>query len=413
MLVCSRLGHGSVFAYAVFVSVLLILGLIGFLFLLLSTIGVGLIAGPFARPFGPSRVSKITETLEILLPVYNEEETIVSTLDSIRVSAEKARGTASIKAFPTILMGLDHVTDHTRMVARRWAKKWSYPIKFAVNTGSAGKWNMLCHMIERNNTDWVGIVDSGAHWSASLLEDVKKYMRDPRVLGIAPSYAPSKASGFIWWHWRLERFIKRGESRLGGPISVHGSTVFYRRPELWDAVKSLCGKPYGNQTWINDDVAIPLMLRIQAPSAQILYLDQPTGDPYVTDFGVAQGEEQREIETARRRRILIGNVQWMQSLYFSAWKASPNVGCIASRRFFRFFWPYWVVMIMIGFVAQVYMLSNLVAQALILTSALAIGSFIFWRYYDLSASFIAALRGPIYFWYSKASIDRCVREEWD
>ena len=155
-------------------------------------------------------------------------------------------------------------------------------------------------------------------------------------MAIAPSYRPLKAG---WLHqilWRLETALKRMEAHCGGPISLHGATVAYQTPLLQNALVSL-----GDTLWVNDDVVIPLTLRALYPKGVILY---PVGE--VRDAGM----EPRRLDFGRRKRLLLGNLQWVRTLLPSYWRRNPVAGVVAGRRLFRVLWAYWIALIVFGLV---------------------------------------------------------------
>jgi hypothetical protein len=185
-------------------------------------------------------------------------------------------------------------------------------------------------------SDWIILVDAGTIWPESFLSDVflRIGTRDAEIMAIAPSYRPQKAGRLHRLLWNLETALKRIETNCGGPISLHGATVGYKTPFLKKALASL-----GNTLWLNDDVVIPLTLRALYPKGVILY---PVGE--VWDAGI----EPHRLDLGRRKRLLLGNLQWVRALLPSCLRSNPVAGVVAVRRLFRVLWAYWIAMIVCG-----------------------------------------------------------------
>jgi hypothetical protein len=60
------------------------------------------------------------------------------------------------------------------------------------------------------------------------------------------------------------------------------------------------------------------------------------------------GIDQEHLDLGRRKRLLMGNMQWVSALLPSCLKRNPVAGVVAGRRIFRMLWAYWMVLIVVG-----------------------------------------------------------------
>lgn len=282
------------------------------------------------KPFSKPKRSSGPLLIEIIVPAHNEEELIGGTLKSIQRSIQNLQSGSQALSPPNIRIhvGADGCTDNTAFVARGFEG-----VTVTESLEKRGKWVTLKTLISESHAYWVILVDTGTIWPENFLSDVVGRISDmePNVMAIAPSYRPMNPG---WLHrilWNFENALKHLEAYCGGPISLHGATVCYRTPLLKKAVASL-----GDTHWINDDVVIPLTLRVLYPKGVILY---PVGE--VLDAGV----KQHRLDLGRRKRLLFGNLQWVRALLPSTLRSNPVAGLVAGRRLFRMLWAYWFVMI--------------------------------------------------------------------
>jgi hypothetical protein len=127
--------------------------------------------------------------------------------------------------------------------------------------------------------------------------------------------------------------MKSLENKSGGPVALHGATVCYRREEFLAALSALWP-----QTWLNDDVVIPLAMRTLFPERTIRYLPTLKVEEISRKKSASSSAEFR-----RRRRMVVGNVQWVRFLWPAAWSAAPKSAVLATRRMFRLLWGYWLL----------------------------------------------------------------------
>lgn len=121
---------------------------------------------------------------------------------------------------------------------------------------------------------------------------------------------------------------------------VHGPTVFYRRSALLLAIELL-----GNKHWINDDVAIPLVLRNYSDKFRIEYFASLEHTAWIRDRGVVSDVN---IELKRRRRILIGNIQCALEIIIPKFNPFKLISLTSSRLISKLLWAYWLTFFILG-----------------------------------------------------------------
>jgi cellulose synthase/poly-beta-1,6-N-acetylglucosamine synthase-like glycosyltransferase len=318
-------------------SVLSLLGLLG-LSILWPAMAYPTLRWRERKTTGPSIAPSVPDFIEIIIPAHNEALTIEQTLASLQRAVQVLQHEVARPPRVLLHLGADSCTDGTIQVAQKFPG-----IMVSEFPQHRSKWLTLRDLCTRSDAGWVVLVDSGTIWPDTLLRDMFQQMaNDPKAIGLSPAYRPLRSS---WLHsivWKIEENLKRIEAACGGPVSVHGATVAYRTEELKRAFQEL-----GTQTWLNDDVVIPLMLRTLNPDRVISY---PIGE--VFDLGVQHDKPGLQ----RRRRILIGNLQWAGSLLPRCFRMNPIAGLIAMRRLFRVLWAYWACFIAIGFALLVHQL---------------------------------------------------------
>lgn len=313
------------------ITVLIVAGLAG---LLGATFLPGWLASLQARSPAPlpppPRGPAAPPSLQILVPAHNEEATIAATLASL----EQAVGAANLVG-ADVIVGLDHCTDRTATIVRDFALRSSLAVSWQEKRGAPGKWSMLVEMTRSASAEWLAFVDCGSIWDRALVTDAIPHMHQTGVQAVAPSYLPQKASRLEKWNWQLEHAIKALEARSGGPISVHGATVIYRRSAVLAVLDRLT-----EREWLNDDLVLPSMIRLLDPANRVVYLRfAESARAYVLDQGVKPGVS---VEYRRRRRIMHGNVEWLELLLQQGAFRRPVVALLALRRVCRMLWGYWL-----------------------------------------------------------------------
>ena len=285
--------------------------------------------------------------VRILIPVHNDSFGLEQTLRSIRRAIQTAAG-SSPRVQYSVLVAADGCSDDSASVARRFGVE---VYEFAKRQG---KWEVLRQcLLPSNDTvdaagiglqacEWIVLADAGVLWPAQLLQTLRPFLFQSAIAAVAPAYENNHAGAGERLHWRLEAHLKTLENHAGGPVSVHGATVAYRRGALLRALRRLyrCAGDAGCG-WYNDDVVIPLMLRAAVPEKQLVYLPQVTVGECVRPWAARS-------ETGRRCRMARGNVQWIKLLLPEVARRNPRAAVLALRRVCRLLWAYWCLAAVTG-----------------------------------------------------------------
>lgn len=261
--------------------------------------------------------------LEILIPAYNEADTIRDTVASVR-SAVSALQSRYPHAKIGITIGLDGSTDTTPEIAKTF-----HGVRVVDRRQNRGKWKTIEELIMASDARWIALVDCGTLWSDELLIRCYPEFSNSRWVGIGPGYRQnlaSRAERALWW---LERTLKSIENRGGGTITLHGATIFFRTRVAQQVVREILFRP-----WLNDDVVLSIAMRTWG---QTLYFGSRLS---VGDIGVRAGRG----EFNRRKRMILGNLEWIRDLFPSLWVDSPDVAILSLRRVFRVFWAWCLIL---------------------------------------------------------------------
>jgi glycosyltransferase involved in cell wall biosynthesis len=310
-------------------AILLSIGVIGFLYTLIGSMIISIIFGKSKKKqkhSGPI-------TFEILLAAYNEERTILHSLESFKKVAEVLNSRDSGITL-SVFVGLDHCTDKTLDHVLSFSHNPTMKVSHFENSGPRGKWFIVKQLIEKSNADWVALTDCGSIWHEELLDKVSHLLGTEDLFCISPSYLPSNAKFLETMYWRMEQFIRTNENIGGGTIMVHGPTVFYRRSALLRAIELL-----GLTHWFNDDVVIPMILRLDNPKNHVHYFASSEQVAWVRDIGVVSDVN---IELRRRKRILIGNLQIIKNLILPRFNFFNLASWGGLRLAFKAMWAYWI-----------------------------------------------------------------------
>jgi cellulose synthase/poly-beta-1,6-N-acetylglucosamine synthase-like glycosyltransferase len=276
---------------------------------------------------------------EALIAAYNEEINLPKTLESLKNSLPKIKHLSNELEF-SAFVGLDHCTDKTLDQVLHFQNNSELKVKHFENEGERGKWFIIKQLILNSDADWVALTDCGAVWDNELILNAYTKFRDENLICVAPSYLPDRAGFLETTYWRGEQFLRVIENLSRGSIMVHGPTVFYRRSALLEAINLL-----GEKHWINDDVAIPLVLRNKNENYRIHYLSDLKRTAWVYDQGVVSDVN---VELKRRRRILIGNIQCAMEIIIPKFSIFNLISLTSIRLVFKLLWAYWVTFFMLG-----------------------------------------------------------------
>ena len=339
----------------------------------------------FGGPFGvdaKGHGSGFSE-LSILIPAHNEEKTLPATLAGIRQALIFMKSVHP-SFLGKIFVGADACTDGTAQVA---VENGADTVQVLSNRN---KWLTLRSLLSAADIGpWVAFADSAVLWPKDFLVKIEPYILDKQTLGLAPACYVNRAGLFGHLAWVTERKLKTIESFLGGPISIHGPTVIYRTAGLKNVIAEL-----GDRLWLNDDVVIPLMYRALYPLGRLIYWTGKGPTEWVIDDGLGE----RRNDFVRRRRIMLGNLQWIRHLLCQIFGMNPRAGILAMRRVFRVFWLYWMLCFMTG-LASLCLNESLTLISLVLLLILIL----IWHWAHpakkgLRSLLMVSLLAPYYFW---------------
>lgn len=284
------------------------------------------------QPHQMSRLDDLNSSprIAILIPACNEQEVIAHTLGGIQKNIESLHGAFCDTI--QIYVGADGCTDNTAHVARQ------YGVTVYESANNIGKWSMIRQLTDLAGVcDWIILADAGVTWSHDFLLRAIPLFRRSDIIAVAPSYknqGEGILENILWW---FESKLKSIESQSGGPVSVHGATVCYRQQEFLHALTML-----DQQIWLNDDVVLPLVLRGLYPQRKIAYLPE---------ISVSESKKASSglPEFPRRKRMVLGNIQWIRELWLPLWNQNSWAALLATRRVFRLLWAYWILFFLIGF----------------------------------------------------------------
>ncbi|MES2802056.1 MAG: glycosyltransferase family 2 protein [Bdellovibrionota bacterium] len=324
-------------------------------------------------PASVTQVSKLPLSLDILIPAHGEKESLPLTLSAMRKL--KHVGFSKLK----LCVGLSHWVGEEALKASQLADQ-----TIAIN--EPGKWRALVALIENSTADWVALVDSGTLWPEDMLIQLKDHFDDSEVMAINPRYSEAQSGIMQKFVWGLESHLKNVENLSGGPISLHGSTILYRRKELQEVITLLKG-----HDWWNDDVVVPLMLRKLNPSKKIIYAVNTA----IVDMFPASNTS----ELKRRKRVLFGNLQWVQSFLPGLLKSSQLLSTLALRRIARMLWAWAISFVCLGILLLQPTLILVFAVIAATLAAMPKGR----RLYE---AFWVSLMMPIYFVFHKSDLGK-------
>jgi len=293
--------------------------------------------------------------LAVLIPAHNEAVGLAKTITSLKKNF-KPLVVEGVLDY-TIFVGADGCTDATAEVGLTYGAVVS---EFSPNQGKWRTLQALLHQVPQD-IEWIGLLDAGIEWSAAFATILYPLLFNRDVAGIAPSYRQKKSSFAEKLAWSLERHLKSVENYSGGPISVHGATVFYRKESLLAAMLVLAEDSgvSSDTLWLNDDVVIPLALRTHLSENALLYV------PKIESIDLTEDVVDRSTlpfagsNLTRRLRMARGNLQWISARF---WRKNTVVRLLVGRRIARLLWAYWGGCLALGFVL-------LVAQTLVIPRA--------------------------------------------
>jgi cellulose synthase/poly-beta-1,6-N-acetylglucosamine synthase-like glycosyltransferase len=219
-------------------------GLIGFTYFGYALL-VWLIGQALGEPVCP--VKSPPRAVSIVVAAYNEAGTIVARIVELR------RLLAGLDPSSEIIVVSDGSTDGTERLAREAGETQVRVIQLATNQGKAAALN--AGVAEARNPIVV-FGDARQKWAPDAIAKMLENYGDPDVGAVSGDLELTREDGSlagVGLYWRLEKWVRRGESLLFASVGVTGAICSVRR-ELYVPL------PAGV---ILDDVCWPLSVAMQ------------------------------------------------------------------------------------------------------------------------------------------------------
>jgi cellulose synthase/poly-beta-1,6-N-acetylglucosamine synthase-like glycosyltransferase len=165
----------------------------------------------------------------IIVPVWNEEKTVVGTLESLLMLDYP-------KDKLHIMVVDDGSTDGTREVLKHYE---SNPVIEVVTKENGGKYTALNFGITHMKTEFVGCLDADSFVDTHALKRIMRRFQDPTVMAVTPSMIIDKPSNILRKMQRAEygygNFIRKAYGSIGAIHITPGPFSFFRK-EVFDKV---------------------------------------------------------------------------------------------------------------------------------------------------------------------------------
>jgi cellulose synthase/poly-beta-1,6-N-acetylglucosamine synthase-like glycosyltransferase len=171
----------------------------------------------------PVRKADLTPTVSLVICAYNEAGTIAEKLDNV-LALDYPRERLQV------LVGSDGSTDGTNEIVAHYAGHGVELIAFP----RSGKMPVLNALVARATGEILVFSDANSIYDRDALRQLVRSFADPAVGGVAGNQVYSTSSGNAAsfgerLYWRLDRWLKRLESRAGSTISATGAIYAIRR----------------------------------------------------------------------------------------------------------------------------------------------------------------------------------------
>lgn len=142
-------------------------------------------------------ISSDHPTVTVIVPVFNEEDTLAGTLDSL-LSLDYPKDKL------TIVVVDDGSVDDTAKIGRKYARK--HGITF-YSKKNGGKYTALNYALKRCTTEYVGALDADSFVHSKALRRIMAYFDDPSVMAVTPSMKIYNPKNFLQHVQRIEYLI--------------------------------------------------------------------------------------------------------------------------------------------------------------------------------------------------------------
>jgi cellulose synthase/poly-beta-1,6-N-acetylglucosamine synthase-like glycosyltransferase len=179
-------------------------------------------AGVSPPSSGETPVSRTS--VSILLPVHNEEQNLERRLDELTRLVE-ASGMAG-----EIIIISDASTDRSAEIARQFAARHVRVIEQPTKQGKAAALNAGAAMAQH---ELLVMADARQRWAEDALVHLIERFTDPTIGAVSGDLILESAPGVlagVSLYWRLEKWLRKQESRLYSQVGVTGAISAVRRP---------------------------------------------------------------------------------------------------------------------------------------------------------------------------------------
>ncbi len=165
----------------------------------------------------------------IIVPAFNEEDTIEATVDSL-LNLDYPKNKLKIYVVD------DGSTDNTLKVLQKYSSKRNVEILHKENGGKASAMNYAYKRLDKD-TELVGILDADSMVrSNALLKIVEKFSEDKDIAAVTPAikiWQPQNVVRFLQnAEYNLSIWLRKAMSSLGVIFIIPGPFSFYRKEAL-------------------------------------------------------------------------------------------------------------------------------------------------------------------------------------
>lgn len=178
---------------------------------------------------GQIRVPTVYPTVSVIVPCYNEEQTVAKTVMSLlKLDYPKEK--------LDIIIVNDGSTDHTTQVLKRFAKHSQIRIFHKEN---GGKYTALNLGLSNSSTQMVGCLDADSFVSKDALKQIVSYFEDKDVMAVVPSVVVQDPTNIVQliqkveYNWGI--LLRKIFSYLGALYITPGPFSIFRR-EVFDTI---------------------------------------------------------------------------------------------------------------------------------------------------------------------------------
>lgn len=180
--------------------------------------------------FESKKKRKLSSNLEyfyppvtILIPIWNEETTIVDTIESL-LNLDYPKDKLHIMVID------DGSTDKSLEALQKFK---GHPIVEVHSKPNGGKFTALNFGIERMKTDFIGCLDADSFVEKNALKFIMRRFTDPEVMAVTPSMIIEKPSNILRKMQRAEysygNFMRKAYGSIGAIHITPGPFSFFRK----------------------------------------------------------------------------------------------------------------------------------------------------------------------------------------